>query len=131
VELGLPQRLREVGQDPRLPGLAGLPPHPRGREKYQPGRGDGGVGLYLAGELQAVHPGHLLVQDRHVVALAPFGGPAQLLQRLECILGLAVLHAPGDYLLVHDLAVRLVIVYYQHAHAAQAVPAAPVGSRLR
>src|SRR4051794_21735661 len=64
-------------------------------------------------QLHAIHTGHVQVKNRQVVGLVPLRGGTQHLQGFCPVLGLAVLHTPGDDLSMQYLAVSLVVIDYE------------------
>ena len=110
-ELRLADRL---GERDRYPGLSGLIAAPaERRQQDEPSDADRGVGLDRARELDAVHPGHLHVEDRQVKGSAVEGCATQ---RVKCARavghGLAE-HGPGLDLVLQNRPVGGVVIHNQ------------------
>ncbi len=72
-----------------------------------------------AGEFEAIHPGHVHVEHGKVERVACAHCRGHRLQGLWTAFDTANLHAPALQLLQQDVAVGLVVVDHQHAHAGQ------------
>lgn len=107
------------------------PSSPRG-QKHEACIGEGGVGLDLSCEVYPIHPGHVHVQDRHVVRVLGLHCRSQRVQCAPGVFRAAGPHTPREHVLVDDPTVRGVVVHHQHSQALQVV-AGPRGgtNRLR
>ena len=114
VEHRLAHRLREVAGDPRIAGpLSVSPAADRGEHQQLHQLVDGPVAPPDGpGQLEAVHPRHLHVQDDDVVGEQVGGRPDQG-ERLGPVAGRVALRPPGGDLLLQDVQVGRVVVHRQ------------------
>ena len=118
-QVGTPDRLVQVAQDARL--LAGLlvGVGVGGAEHHQPRARQRRLRLDLAGELKAVHARHVHVENRDLERAAALHRLRHQRERLSPAVDTAHLHPPALQLLLQDVAIGLVVVHHQHAHAVQ------------
>jgi hypothetical protein len=117
AEFGLAYGLAHAAQDAGLLALAGVAGDEGRGEHDQPGRGEGRLGVDGLGELQAVHPGHVHVEDGEIEGLAEPGRFVEGFEGLGAALGAVHLHAPAAQLQAQDVEVGEVVVHHQHPRA--------------
>jgi hypothetical protein len=122
AEFGLAHGLAHAAQDAGL-ALAGVAGDEGRGQHDQPGRGEGRVGVDGRGELQAVHPGHVHVEDGEIEGLAAPGRFVEGFEGLGAALGAVHLHAPAAQLQAQDVEVGEVVVHHQHPRPSSRVVA--------
>ena len=111
VQVGLADRLYQVGGETGLFGDGGLVLEQGGRHHDQRHLRQHGVGLDALAQLEAVHAGHFHVDDHQVVGgRAAVGGMPEQVQRRQGAGHGIDGHAPGQGVALQDVAVGVVVL---------------------
>ena len=130
AQAGLPHRLGDVTRYPRLAGLGFVAILPDRGGHEEPRLREGGLRLDGAGQLDAVHPGHVHVEDGDVIGGRRVGCVPEQVQRRAGVVRHVGGHPPGYELVVHDPEVCGVVVHDQRPEPEQGGGRGQLGAGL-